>query len=520
MIAPRVGIWGAGIIGSILAHGGLLIFLSLSVDPKPVPKQPNPTSKLEVQAYDLNRTKAAERHPDTQRTDTANPDSTALNAGAIPRPHAKSARPRFQALVDAPPKVEKLAADTSQAATANEVHHTAAQVPEAKPDAPKLTATQQAPPSIKAARSTPTMLGQKATPTTILANAVLRSDTVVAQILPHLTSVQTAAPATTILPAETPTSTLAPQASARPRDLPATHPDTRPVTAQHINAAYTAPIQPNAHKVKAALAFSGANGDVDPISIAAFQSFMQPGDIAAKGDPLRDGISGLLAQVPCSRLQVGFDPETATLQINGHIPEGDLRAPVLAALRAQMGADIAVSDNILILPHPQCGALAGIAGVGLPQSTDQITNPLVVGQDTHAKVFTFIKGDLWSLNMVAPDYDAYIYLDYFDAGGMVLHVEPNELAPLRHAATQSIVQNIGGETDRGAGLRLVIGPPYGQEIAVAFAASQPLYDGLRPIQEPAAAYLEWLKTRVTQARADDPDFKGEWVYFFVSTTEQ
>ena len=71
-----------------------------------------------------------------------------------------------------------------------------------------------------------------------------------------------------------------------------------------------------------------------------------------------------------------------------------------------------------------------------------------------------------------------------------------------------------------AGLKLVIGPPYGQEIAVAFAASEPLYEGFRPIQEPAAEYLEWLKVQIELKRSENDDFKGEWVYFFVSTSER
>ena len=68
-------------------------------------------------------------------------------------------------------------------------------------------------------------------------------------------------------------------------------------------------------------------------------------------------------------------------------------------------------------------------------------------------------------------------------------------------------------------LNITIGPPYGQEIAAACAASSPLYDGLRPLSDPAGPYLEWLKARVAEARAKDPNFKGEWVYFFVSTKE-
>lgn len=312
-----------------------------------------------------------------------------------------------------------------------------------------------------------------------------------------------------------------PDALAGAAPAPESAPPATPETANaRLAEAATHPARPAAatgDRITAALAFSGADGEIDPVSLAAFQSFTRPGDAAAATDSLRDGVAGLLAQVPCSRLQVGFDPDTATLRVNGHIPETGLRGPVLAALRTQMGADIAVSDNILILPRPQCGALSGIADIGLPQSTDQITNPLLIGRETHARVFRFARGDLLSLDMTAPDYDAWIYLDYFDADGNVLHLEPNEHVPLRHARAAEI-QQIGARTMQDSGLKLVVGPPYGQEIAVAFAASRPLYDGLRPLSEPAAPYLDWLKGQVAKARASDPDFKGEWVYFFVTTS--
>ena len=211
--------------------------------------------------------------------------------------------------------------------------------------------------------------------------------------------------------------------------------------------------------------------------------------------------------------------KTATLNVNGHIPEGDLRAPVLAALQDQMGADITVSDNILILPRPQCGALSGIGNVGLPQSTDQITNPLLIGEDTHARVLDFVKNDRLFFDITAPDYAAYIYVDFFDAGGNVLHLAPNDQVPLTRANPKTAMR-VGTQSEGDIGLQIYIGPPYGQEIAVAFAASEPLYEGLRPIIEPAAPYLEYLKSRVALARETYPDFKGEWVYFFITTAEK
>ena len=95
-------------------------------------------------------------------------------------------------------------------------------------------------------------------------------------------------------------------------------------------------------------------------------------------------------------------------------------------------------------------------------------------------------------------------------------MSPNETTELVYARLASTFR-VGAARDTDPGLKLYVGPPFGQEIAVAFAASIPLYDGLRPMIEPAEPYLDWLRGRVAEARAMDPDFKGEWVYFFVTT---
>ncbi|TDL85491.1 DUF4384 domain-containing protein [Meridianimarinicoccus aquatilis] len=280
---------------------------------------------------------------------------------------------------------------------------------------------------------------------------------------------------------------------------------------------------PEAAHMTAALVWSGdGNGQVDPTSLAAIQSFMQPGDLAQSGvnsGTARDGIAQLLSSVPCARLQTTFVPPTGHLELRGHIPEDGLRAPILAALQNQIGSSIPVSDNTLILPRPTCGALAGIANVGLPQSTEQDKNPRVVGPDTHARVYRFKENDRLAFDLVGPDYPAYFYIDYFDANGMVVHLQPNEIVSLAEIeAKQSLV--IGRDAQGQAALDIRVSPPFGQEIMVAFAASTPLYEGVRPLQELAAPYLEFLRDRVSWTRANTPDFKGEWVYFFVETSSR
>ena len=268
--------------------------------------------------------------------------------------------------------------------------------------------------------------------------------------------------------------------------------------------------------VLAMLAWTGgAEAQVDAASLSTIQSFMREGDSGDADDEVRDALSALLASVPCARLQTVFVPESGRLELHGHIPEEGLRDPVLTALRGQIGSAIPVADSMLILPRPQCGTLAAIAATALPQSSDQSTNPRIVGPDAYAKLYDFSEGERLVFELSGPDYPAHIYADYFDAEGTVIHLEPNELAPLRRLDVAEVVR-IGA--DDGA-LELRVAPPFGQEIVVAMAASSQLYNGVRPIREPALPYLELLRERVEAARDRDPGFKGEWIYFFVRTHE-
>lgn len=570
--------WISGLAASLAVHVTAGAVLLRALEPQTIPQQPMPESELEVAAYTLERSEArlAQPDPDPAAQEAASGDH--LATGAIPASRAKAAEPEAARTKAAQPRAntvrpadtasDALAPSATPATRAPETTMAPQNITNARPDPARAqSATPAVEPLSTGAISSAKLAAQKpepvataaAVPSAVAAQAAAPAAEPLEQSRP---SVRVAALAQPVLAAAQPTSTdAAPLAELvqKPVETPAATPQPARASAAPLTAVATKPshpaattaapatpkasptpesipeaakipqaaprsapavtAQPDAAPIRAALAFpSGDEGSVDPVSFAAFQSFMQPGDLSAGTDPVRDGVAGILAQVPCSRLQVGFDPETTTLVVNGHIPDGDLRGSVVAALQAQIGTSIKVSDNMLVLPRPQCEALAGIASVGLAQSTDQFTNPLVIGEDTHARIFRFTEGQLLSLDMTAPDYDAVIYLDYFDADGNVLHLEPNEYAPLRRASAKT-AQQIGARRAGDEGLKLVIGPPYGQEIAVAFAASHPLYEGLRPIQEPAGPYLDWLRERVSKARAAHPDFKGEWVYFFVSTSE-
>jgi hypothetical protein len=120
------------------------------------------------------------------------------------------------------------------------------------------------------------------------------------------------------------------------------------------------------------------------------------------------------------------------------------------------------------------------------------------------------------LALGAADYDAWLYVDFYDAEGQVTHLTPNTLAPLRRLTTGEEISIGDGQAD-GSGITLTVAPPFGKDIVVALAATRRLFAEDRPITEDAGAYLAALKARVAELRAADPTFRGEWAYIFVET---
>ena len=479
--------WSSSVAASLAAHAAIAALVMATLDPRPVSDTPAPKSELRIETQEVAHSTAAAAKTDGPQAAAASAKGSQLSEGVVPQSRASAAAPEQVHLAAA-----KSAAPPTKAAA---LPHTAALQPAAAPAASKAAAL----------------------PHTAALQPAAAPAATKAAALPHTAALQPAATPAAIRP-QTPTAASLAPAPDTAVPLAQSNPDAAPAPeiTPDLHPAAAAPAD-GEHMV-AALAFSGPDAQIDAASLTAIASFMQPGDTAARSDETHDALTAILTSVPCARLQAEFNPETGSLDLRGHVPDPALKGPVLAALQAQLGGTIKVNDAMLILPRPQCGALSGIAEVGLPQSQDQLTNPRLIGADAQARAYDYTQGEALVLDLAAPDYDAYVYVDFFVADGTVIHLVPNTTVPLRLRPAKTTMR-VGAPDAAEPFLNITIGPPYGQEIAAAFAASAPLYDGLRPLSEPAGPYLDWLTTQVAAARATDPDFKGEWVYFFVSTTE-
>lgn len=564
--------WTGAAITSLAVHAGLLGGLGLMLTPEPLPPQKPPRAQLTVTSYQVEQSDAPAKTPEGIAATENEPKSPQMAAGAIPRVAATALTPAMDAAGAEPLEAQKatLVSGVPLAETVPQGVVSAEAATGAPPEMPRAKNLDIDAPALPVAapRSAPVqaadipvvaVLPASAAPSAValgaaeIASAAVRSKPAAAEVLvaslapstslatasPQELAVATIAPSSaSVAPAQAApmrVSSLAPTRETARLAAPPSRPATRVEGAAQrpepvsTSGAQLSPAPSNAAPASektlpsefatASLAWSGAQDrPMDPLSLSAIQAFMQPSDIAQIGaqNAVRDGIEALLAAVPCARLQTVFDPASGALQLRGHIPQDGLRGPVLTALRAQIGDAIAIEDTLLILPRPQCQALSGIADAGLPQSTDQITNPRVVGPQGFARNLSYTEGARLEFELTAPDYPSVVYVDYFTADGTVLHLQPNEVVPLEAYAAEA--EFTVGNTDTGKpALELTIAPPFGQEIAVAFAATRPVFEGLRPISEPAEPYLRALRARIAELRSSDPDFKGEWVYFFIST---
>lgn len=501
---PLTG-YGAGLVLSVAAHLGVAALVVALLQPGPVTDQPVPQSEIHIETQAVEQSQAKPQAANGDKAAAASATGATAAQGTVKESKATAA-----ALPQTVAKTETPAAPSARQAAA---------------PAPTKAAALKAAPAVQPAAPAP--VKANAPPSESLAASTPHSQVLTAGAPPAVT-LAAAAPPPPVQAVMTNTPAIAATSPAGEAASPAT-PSAEAIAAASTTGEAAVPASPQAQAVSAApatgeqmtatLAWSGAGGAIDPVSLNAIASFMRPGDATAQADEVHDGLSAILNAAPCSRLQAEFNPATGSLELRGHVPDTALKGPILAALQAQLGEGIKVDDALMILPRPQCGALTGIADVGLPQSQDQLTNPKLIGADAQARTFSYVKGEPMVLQLAAPDYDAFVYVDFFDADGNVIHLMPNDRVPLKSRPAKSTFF-VGKKQGDEPALSITIGPPYGQEIAAAFAASAPLYEGVRPLSEPAAPYLEWLKTKVAEARDKDPGFKGEWVYFMVSTKER
>ncbi|HUH83483.1 MAG TPA: serine/threonine-protein kinase [Stellaceae bacterium] len=163
---------------------------------------------------------------------------------------------------------------------------------------------------------------------------------------------------------------------------------------------------------------------------------------------------------------------------------------------AGLGGRAEVSAPLEVLPWPLCEG-ASLARA-ISEGADPADRPRL---SANRPDFIFHDGDPLMLKVAqSRRFAGFLYVDYLDPSGEVLHLLPAPPQPDNAAAAGAEIA-IGlapGETAPN-GQILKITPPFGTQLILAISTRQPLFAAPRPRTEPAGAYLAALRQALDDA---------------------
>jgi eukaryotic-like serine/threonine-protein kinase len=192
----------------------------------------------------------------------------------------------------------------------------------------------------------------------------------------------------------------------------------------------------------------------------------------------------IVARFPCAHVEI-VAPASGERSLRGFVAPDDIErlksaiadTPHLAHLPAQIRA----------LAWPYCELL----DVLFPYKRGEKWEFAEERNTRH-----YVDGDPLVLALTAPNYEAHVYVDYYQLDGSVVH-----LFPLRPEQNQRQAPNsritIGNTADGGHEWH--IQAPFGTEMIVVMAATEPLFGIQRPEHEHAKDYLGAVRAAFAEA---------------------
>jgi tRNA A-37 threonylcarbamoyl transferase component Bud32 len=227
-------------------------------------------------------------------------------------------------------------------------------------------------------------------------------------------------------------------------------------------------------------------------------------DVAA----LESAANQALATLPCGELsaRVGDDGRATVSGVVSLPSDLGRIARALGTVTGLTGVDTA---GVLTEARPVCSAAALV---------DAAARPGGVGLTTNHADGMYRDGDYLVVNTtVPPGPPLYVYVDYVDPGGDVVHLRPNPVSPEAMAEGGSEIRLGVEAADVQTGARhYQLGAPYGRAVVLALASAAPLFADLRPEVEPAGTYLAALEQALA---AQGGEVQGGWQYMEIVAGE-
>ncbi len=293
-----------------------------------------------------------------------------------------------------------------------------------------------------------------------------------------------------LAPREATTRLIRSAAEAVPASLPPSSAGARPAPTQ--------PAQPSSNRNKLLIIAGASLGVLVLVGLVLYVLFDEPlPSVApevkqaatptatpATGQTLPEtaaAVTSKLAAFDCALLQASVNSGTASIQ--GHVAsEADaqrLRNEVAAVNGVQKVDDSAVS----VIPKPYCAVVSAVA----PFAAEGAAAPTITLKGGGTTVF---EGGKLAVEVVAPDFDGYVYADLYEPEGNVVHLLPN---PKDKKFQLKAGQRLVLGDDPLFGRQWDVVPPFGKHMLVVMASRTPLFERQRPEVEEIAGYLKAVR---------------------------
>ena len=189
---------------------------------------------------------------------------------------------------------------------------------------------------------------------------------------------------------------------------------------------------------------------------------------------------------------------------------------LLERIAAIPGVEKVGASRLSVVGEPYCNVLALLTRADLVRSKEQRQDLTSIGNTAQSGILRLTKGEPIKLNLKAPDFNSFIYVDYFSSDGTVHHLVPGRNYG-RDAFPAGKRFGIGHPGDLGPPIR--VAPPFGLDMMVALGSSERLFDDLRPPDEDASTYLKDVAAAIDSVRKVHPDAALEYAYYLIFTSD-
>jgi len=198
--------------------------------------------------------------------------------------------------------------------------------------------------------------------------------------------------------------------------------------------------------------------------------------------PVLSDVQALLDDVPCSALIASANERS--IIVNGFATQSIALAGAEQAVAGLPGV-ATVGMAVTAVDRSYCRLLEFYAPYWKVNRAQKLGTAIATPKPENA----FVEGEPLMLDVAAPLYRSYVYVDYYFHDGYVVHLLPDQRSgPVRLDAAGWMSLGEGGEW--------VVSPPFGQEMIAVIASPVPMFADIRQVRESDADYLAALDERL------------------------